>query len=189
MNLSVCPVCALALCVSSSDTLFMCNNNLEAIIALIKTSDLIKRNMAHLRFQFWVYLALKSLRLHSWKSALKGLISFVSLENPVPRDRASNWRVSAVVAAHHHFRVWNRAQQYHSRPVSKHQWSCGLSMCSWTVRLLHCHRHEGRKSNVENYLQFPVLQLAAWNLPLCLVQGEFSQTSSASQHAIKYEMT
>lgn len=44
------PVYALALCMSSSDKVF--NNNLEAMIALIKTSNLIKMDLAHLRFQF-----------------------------------------------------------------------------------------------------------------------------------------
>lgn len=45
MNLSVCPIYELVPCVSSSDTVFMCNNNLEAIIALIKTSNLIKNGL------------------------------------------------------------------------------------------------------------------------------------------------
>lgn len=42
--------------VYSSDVFMF--NNVKAIIALIKTSNLIKMDSAHLRFQFWVYLAM-----------------------------------------------------------------------------------------------------------------------------------
>lgn len=74
------PYLCIGLLCAFADMVFMFNDNLEAIIALIKTSSLIKMNLAHQRFQFWAYLALNALWLHSRNSVLEGQISFVSLE-------------------------------------------------------------------------------------------------------------